>query len=123
MNIQLRVMLFLGALFTLIYFMRQIQKNRLQIDYAIFWSLFSGSLLFMGLFPDVIFTAARILGFDSPANFVYLVIIFVLLFKLFTNTLKISKMNRQITEMAQHMGLEEKEALDRMPKEENTPHK
>ncbi len=105
MTLLLRAALFGGALLTLVYFLRQIQKSRLQIDYAIFWSLFAGFLVLLGIFPEAIFWVSRLFGFESPSNMVFLIIIFVLTIKLFTNTLKLSKMSRQITEMAQHLAL------------------
>ena len=110
MTIVLRLALFGGALFTLVYFLRQIQKSRLQIDYAIFWSLFAGALVVLGIFPEAVIWTSLKLGFESPANMVFLLIIFVLVVKLFTNTLKLSKMNRQITDMAQHIALVEMES-------------
>ena len=109
MNGLLRVLLFSGAVMTLIYFVCKIRKNRLQIDYTIFWSLFSFLLVVLGAFPEIVGWAARLLGVKSPANLLYLGIIFVLIIKLFTTTIKLSKMNRQITELAQHIALKEAE--------------
>lgn len=50
-----------------------------------------------------------LIGIQSPANLLYLGIIFILILKQFTTTIKLSKMNRQITELAQHMALNEAE--------------
>lgn len=107
MGIELRIFLLVGAILTLVYFLRQISKNRLQIDFAIFWSLFAGFLLLMGLFPRGVLWAAKLFGFESPANMVYLVVIFVLMVKLFTNTIKLSKLNRQVSDLAQHIAIRE----------------
>ncbi len=110
MPLELRLLLLAGALFTLVYFLRQIQKNRLQIDFAIFWSIFAGVLLLIGIFPDIIMWVSYKLGFMSPSNLVFLLMIFVLTLKLFSNTVKLSRMSRQIAEMAQHIAIAEKEA-------------
>lgn len=108
MSIELRVALFVGAVFTMAYFLGQIRRSRLQIDYAISWALFSGGLVIISIFPGIIVWLAEILGVMSPANLLYLIIIFVLILKQFTTTLKISKMDRQIADLAQHIVLQEK---------------
>lgn len=41
MNGLLLILLFSGAVITMVYFIYKIRKNRLQIGYTIFWSLFS----------------------------------------------------------------------------------
>ena len=81
----------------------------LQIDYAIYWILFSAALVVLGVFPGIATWAADLLEFQSPANLVYLVILFALILKLFTNTLKISKLNQQMSELAQHIALAEQQ--------------
>ena len=107
MSVALRVMLVVGALATLLFFLYQIRKKRMQIEYTISWCLFSVLLLFISIFPEVVTWASRLLGFQSPANLVYLIVIFVLIIKLFTTTMRLSQMNRNITELAQAMALGE----------------
>lgn len=109
---ELRWLLFLGALLTLLFFLSKIRKNRLQIGHAISWSVFSGMVLLVSIFPGIIVWTSGIFGFESPSNFVYLVIIFILVVKLFTTSIKISHMDHQITELIQHIAIREKEDDD-----------
>lgn len=113
MSPELRIILIIGAILALVYFFWQIRKNRLQIDFAIFWSLFACFLLFMGIFPRVVTWVANLLGFESTSNFVYLVVIFILIIKLFTNTIKLSKMHQQINDLSSHIALKETKADQR----------
>lgn len=115
MNIEVRFVLFAGAVFTLFYFIHYIRKNRMQIDFAIYWALFSGALVVLSLFPGIVTTVADLIGVQSPANLIYLVIIFLLILKLFTTTIKISKLNQQVTELVQQVALNEME-LERTEK-------
>jgi hypothetical protein len=112
MNLILRAVLIAGALLTLIYFVYQIRKKRLQIDYTLFWVLFSGLLFVVALFPQIIISAAHLLGVDSPANLVFLVIIFLLVLRLFSVTLKLSRLNQQVSDLIQRLALVEKKAGD-----------
>lgn len=106
MSIELRIILLVGAVLTMIYFLHQIRKNRMQIEYAISWSLFSAGLLVLGIFPEIVIWASKLVGVESPANMLYLCIIFLLILKQFSTTVKLSKMNRQITVLTQSIALE-----------------
>ncbi|MEG0166385.1 MAG: DUF2304 domain-containing protein [Ruthenibacterium sp.] len=103
----LRVIMLVGALGTLIYMLRQISRSRMEIEYSIFWALFSGMLVLLGLFPQIAIRAAIFAQIESPINAVFLIIIFVLIIKLFGTTMRISKMQQQLTRMAQHIALHE----------------
>lgn len=62
----LQVSLFAGAIITMFYFLYKIRKNRIQIEYAISWSLFSALLVFLGAFPGVISWGANLIGVNRP---------------------------------------------------------
>ena len=109
MDWSLRLLLLLAAVLTLAYFLVKIRKNRLQIDFAIFWSLFSGLLVVIAIFPGIVSFAAKQIGIVSPANLVFLAIIFMLILRLFSLTVKLSKMNEQINTLAQHIAIKEKD--------------
>lgn len=109
MSSGLRFILVITALLNLCYFIFKIRKNRMQIEYAIFWSLFSGLLLLLAMFPGVVGFASNMLGVVSPANLVFLVVIFVLILRLFSVTIKLSRMDEQITRLTQHIAILEKD--------------
>ena len=113
MGLGLRLLLIAGALMTMLYFLYQIRKNRLQIDYTISWTLFCGFVLLLSLFPGAVTRVSSLLGFESPSNLVYLGVIFILVVKLFTTTIKLSKMNRQIADLAQYIAIEQREKDER----------
>lgn len=72
----IRVCLVLGSLITATYILRRVRLAKVQIEDTIFWLLFSGILLILAIFPGIAYWAAYLLGFQSPINFVYIVIIF-----------------------------------------------
>lgn len=103
----MRFLLFVGALGTLSYIMKKIRKNRVEIDYSIFWILFSGVLVVVSIFPGIITWAADLMGFISPANMVFLLVIFLLVLKLFSVTIKLSLLENKIKTLVQHIALME----------------
>ncbi len=105
MSLEFRIALFLGAVLMLAYFLFQIHKSRMQIDYAIFWGILGVGLVVLSIWPELIIYPASILGIQSPANLLYLVLMCILLFKEFTSTIKLSRMDRQITELTQYIAL------------------
>jgi hypothetical protein len=112
MILSLRILLIAGAVLTFVFFIVQIRRKRLLIDYALFWLIFGALLLVIALFPGIVTATSDALGFISPANFVFLGIIFVLLLRLFSVTMKLSRLSRQIEDVTQRLALVEQQKED-----------
>lgn len=107
MSLELRALLFIGAITTMVYFFWQIRKNRLQIGYAVSWSALSITLVVLAIFPGIVTWAAELIGVISPTNLLYLVVLFAVIVKLFSVTIKLSKLDSQIAELTQKLALDE----------------
>jgi hypothetical protein len=108
MTIYVRSLLILGALIVLVFMLKRIRHAHVKIEYSIFWIGFSTILLLMGMFPKVVYWISAEIGFQSPINMVYLVVIFVLILKLFFTTLQISKLENKIDALAQQVAIDRK---------------
>lgn len=100
-----RIFLIIGSLVTLLYFISNIRKSKLKINHSIFWVIFGLVLLCLACIPGSAFLLSRFLGFQSPANLVYVIVIFLLVVKLFTTTVKLSKLSEQVTALTQELAL------------------
>lgn len=109
-QITLRCLLVLGSLFTAVFILRRVRKAQVQIEDTVFWLIFSAGLLLLSIFPQAAFWASRMLGFQSPINLVYLLIIFVLLVKQFFMTIRVSQMDSKLRSLAQKVALNEEKA-------------
>ena len=107
MSIALRVLLIIVSVMNTLNILRRIRKSKLQIDYSIFWLVFSMILIVIAVFPQIVIKLAQIIGFQSPANIVFLLVIFALMFKSFQSTLEISQLQYKIEELTQKIALEE----------------
>lgn len=107
MSIALRVLLIIVSVMNTLNILRRIRKSKLQIDYSIFWLVFSMILIVIAVFPQIVIKLAQIIGFQSPANMVFLLVIFALVFKSFQSTLEISQLQYKIEELTQKIALEE----------------
>lgn len=61
----------------------------------------------LALMPNIMFWLCDVMGFQSPANMVYLIVIFLLVVKLFTTTLQLSHLNEQVMALTQALALHE----------------
>ena len=67
-----RILLIVVSLLTTYYILKRIRQSKLQIEYAIFWILFSGVLIVFSLFPWLVSLFTRIIGMQLPVNFIFL---------------------------------------------------
>jgi len=89
---------------------KKIRSANMQIESAVFWVLFMIGLVTISFFPGIVIYMSKIIGVESPANFVFLSIMFLLLLKVFSLSIQISKMQYQIHQLGQIIALKEKEA-------------
>lgn len=109
MNIVLRIILIVAAVSLFSFMIKKIRNSKMTIEHSVFWIIFSVLLIIMGIFPQVIYIVSGWLGFQAPINMVYLVIIFILILKIFLNTLQISHLEDKIDSLAQAMAIDKKE--------------
>ena len=107
MSVALRILLIVVSVMNTLNILRRIRKSKLQIEYSIFWLLFSMVLIVISVFPQSVIKLAQLIGFQSPANMVFLLVIFALMFKSFQSTLEISQLQYKIEELTQKIALEE----------------
>ena len=107
MSLLFRSLLFLISAGALVFVLRKIRNAQMQIEGAVFWILFMLGLVVISVFPGAMIQLAGLLGVESPANFVFLCIIFLLLLKLFHLSIQISKMQYQIRQLTQAQALAE----------------
>ena len=112
MPLSQRIFLIIGSVATLVYFISRIRKSKLKINHSIFWMVFGILLLLLALIPDGVFWAAGLLGFQSPSNLIYLIVIFLLTVKLFTTTMRISKLSEQVTALTHALAIQQLKAED-----------
>ena len=93
MSIMLRTALIVISLLTLWYTARKIRKSQLQIEDSIFWMAFPAALVILSVFPGIATWAAKMLGVQSPVNFIFLAVIFILIVKIFSLSLRISQLD------------------------------
>ena len=65
------------------------------------------AMLILAIFPGIAYWAANLLGFMSPINFVYVVIIFLLLAKQFFMSIRLSQLDSKVRILTEQVALNE----------------
>lgn len=119
MTIVLRIVLIIACLMTCYYTLHKIRKAQMQIEDSIFWILFSFVLVVISIFPQIAFFISDLLGIGASVNFVFLAMIFILLFKTFSMSIKISQLEYRIKNLVQQIAIKNHE-LEVKNKEEKS---
>lgn len=88
MSLLFSATLLIGALLTFWLIIRKIRKAEVTIADSTFWFLFALSLVLMGVFRQIPFFFADVFGIESPANFVFVYVIAVLVIREFYITVE-----------------------------------
>lgn len=111
-SLPLRILLIVGSIVTLAFILQRVRSSKVQIKDSVFWIIFAFVMLIISIFPQITSWASRVLGIQSPINFVYLFIIFTLLIRLFSTSIRISQQDAKINMLAQKIALMEKDTDD-----------
>ena len=114
MSVTFRIILIVVSVLTLWYTARKIRKSQMQIEDAIFWIGFPAVLVLLSVVPDIAKWAAGILGVQSEVNFIYLSIIFVLILKIFSLSIRFSQMDAKIRTLVQEIAIRERLEMEKI---------
>lgn len=109
MTSAVRMMLLIGALCVFVFVIFNIRKSKLVIADSIFWFLFAAMLVFMGAFPNVAYDLTRALGFISPSNVVFLIVIALLIVRMFQMEIKVANLTEKLKHYVQEDAIKEKD--------------
>lgn len=109
-----RIILILASVGTATFIIKKIRQSRLQIEYTVFWLVFAVMIVLLSVFPEVAIYGASLLGIYDPTNFIFLIIIFLMIVKMFFMTIEISNLEYRLKELVQ------KTAISEAQKEEDT---
>ena len=109
-----QVLLIFGAILMTYYILKRIRQSKLQIEYAIFWIVFSGILLIFSIFPFLVAMLTRMIGIELPVNFIFLFFILILILKAFFQTIETSALENKVRNLTQRLAIEEKDRQEEL---------
>ena len=122
-NIQIEISITTLILLILIFF--SLRKNTMSIKNSIAWLLLPLVFIIIAIFPKPLETFANWLGFETLANFIFVIIIALLLIICFFITLSNSRQQEQITKLNQELSILKAKKLSKKSnhKESSSPKK
>jgi len=84
---------------------RKLRKAQMQTMDTLYWTLFSITISLLSLFPEVVIKCTKYLGVQSAVNFVYLVIIFFIIIRMFLLNVRLSKLELKSKEYVEIMSV------------------
>ncbi|MBQ6717972.1 MAG: DUF2304 domain-containing protein [Clostridia bacterium] len=106
MNRGLIITLILACIVTAIFVIRKIKKSQFKIGDTLYWLFFCLFLLVMSIFPTAIYWVSNIIGFESPSNFIFVTIIFLLLVKIFLLDARVAKVEDKLIKLVQKYAID-----------------
>ena len=101
----LRILLIVVSLALTYFVLRKIRKAQLDIDDSLHWIITAIVLILLSLFPNTVIKLSEMLGFMSPANLVFLCMIFVVLVRLFVQSVEMSVQKHRLNQLVQKVAL------------------
>ena len=105
MSLVLRIALIIVSFLVVLFVLKKIRRSQLYIDDAIYWIVSAFLLLLLSIFPQIAVWASEMLEIQSPANFVFLIMIFMILIKLFNMAIELSVQKHRINRLVQKLAL------------------
>lgn len=120
LTITLRLLLVFVAVFNFFLITYKIRESNVRIMDMFFWVACSILFIIMGIFPQIVSMFSHMIGFESPTNFVFLLVIFLLLFKCFLMSIEISRQREQINEVLEETAIRLEELSEEVKKIEDS---
>lgn len=101
----LRCTIVLCAIFVLIFVTRKLRTSKISTPDSLFWLFLSFCFLLAAIFPQIAYFFSNLLGFQSASNFVFLVVIGLLLIRELMMQQELSRLRAKLTQLAQEVAL------------------
>ena len=112
MTLVLRILLLIGALFAMGIVINSVCKSKIRISDSVYWVVSAVILVLFALIPQLAYFFSGLFGFMSPANFVLLLVIVMILIRLFHQSCAISKLTYKVEQLSSELALRDKDTRD-----------
>ena len=101
MDLELRIFLGIGVILYFALLLHMLKKESIILKYALIWLVCGGLFVLFLIFPEVVFSASRLIGVSNPVNAVFLLFAGFALMMLLSFSSIISKNNGMVRKLTQ----------------------
>lgn len=109
----LQVEMAIAAIILLIIIVLSLKRNSMSIKNSVAWLLLPIAFIVIAIFPGPFADFANWLGFETLANFIFVVIIALLIILCFSLTHTVSRLQSQITTLIQELSIMKEKQNDK----------
>lgn len=109
----LQIEMIVATILLLLLIIVSLKKNTISIKSSIAWLLLPIVFLIISIFPDPLTAFSKWLGFETFSNFIFVVVIALLIIICFFLTVTISHQQAKIVKLIQELAIIKKEQNDR----------
>ena len=102
---KLQIEMTIAAIILLIIIVLFLKKNSMSVKNSVAWLLLPVVFIIIAIFPEPLTHFANWLGFETLSNFIFVVIIALLLIICFFLTVSVSRQQNQITRLNQEISI------------------
>ena len=113
---KLQIIMIIASIFFLLIILFSLRKNSMSIKNSITWLLLPIVFLIIAIFPGPIEAFSHFLGFEILSNFIFLIIIGLLIIICFYLTITVSQLQAKITKLIQEVAILKKGNNDKKSK-------
>lgn len=106
----LQIEMSIAALILLLIIVISLKKNSMSIKNSIAWLLLPVIFVIIAIFPNPFLKLATLLGFETLSNFIFVIVIALLIIVCFSLTATISHQQSQIIKLIQNISILEKKS-------------
>lgn len=100
------------SLVSFFYITRKLKKCEVQVPETVFWIVLSVVFIVFCIFPQAADVGASVMGVVTPVNFIFLIIIALLLLRVFLLTIRVSKLEYKVNSLVQELAVRKNEEQD-----------
>lgn len=104
-----QIILIISSLAFLLFIIFMIKNKSLQLKYSLLWFVLSSFFIIISFFPKIGAKLAALLHVETPSNALFLGILAIVIIILFSLTITLSKLIKQIVNLTQQVALLENE--------------
>lgn len=101
----LQIILVIGTLGITFYIINKVRLGVLELRYTLWWLFTSASLFVLAVFPGIVDALSDLLHIRESVNTVFLLFHFFMMMIIFSLTKVLSKKSKNVTALAQEIGL------------------
>ncbi len=116
---KLQIEMAIAALILLIIIVACLKRNSISIKNSVAWFILPVAFLFIAIFPAPIIALSDLFGFETLSNFIFVIIIALLILVCFSLTISLSRQQVKITKLIQELSILKEKTNDQKSEKSN----